>query len=335
MHEGKSVFAALSVLSVLPILTFAGAALAAPVQITVEGTVEFNQIGAPPLGNANPGDDAILTFTIDSDVFVDSVNFPTRGYPIDESSFVLTMGAATIGLQDPFPGGSTPYFAIRDNDPAVDGFFIADSFEFPTGVPLDQTGVVDQFVQDFGVTYGGDALDSLDVLDAFGVYDFTGLSVFSWSVNDGPFNPLGVVFGQLTIGDPPTPPGVPGLLVRKVGNDDTRLRLTFDDASCDGNADHQLVIGFGSDLPASPGGTFLVSDDRCGVSTPYNWQGVPDPSVDPGGLLWFLVLANDGGTTEGSWGTDSDGIERSGPAGDGGSGVCGMTVKDVSNACGQ
>ncbi len=131
---------------------------------------------------------------------------------------------------------------------------------------------------------------------------------------------------------PAPPPGVPGLSVQKFPNDDTRLRLTFDTMTCEGNVGHHLVYGFGSQLPSAPGGTLLVDGSRCLVASPYTWVDVP---VDPSDLLWFLVLANDGGTIEGSWGLDGAGSERQGPGAGGSSGVCGISAKDTANACGR
>ena len=46
------------------------------------------------------------------------------------------------------------------------------------------------------------------------------------------------------------------------------------------------------------------------------------------------MLANDGIETEGSWGTDSAGQERVGPAA-GTSGECGIAEKDLNNTCGH
>lgn len=175
------------------------------VLVTVTGVVEFNQINPPPLGNVNPNDDATLTFIIDSDTFVDSASFPTRGYLIAPASFTLTLGGTTIGLQSPFPLGQFAYFGIRDNDPAVDGFFVSTDVDGPIGVPIDQTGAFEQFRNNFYVTYTGDTLNSLDVLDAVGTYDFTGLTVFNWTVDDGPFQPMGMIFEQLVIDVIPAP----------------------------------------------------------------------------------------------------------------------------------
>jgi hypothetical protein len=182
------------------------------VEVEVTGTVEFNQISAPPLGQAMSNDPATLTFVVDSDNFVDSGTFPTRGYVIDETSFELTLGSVTIGLKDPFPAGETPYFVLRDNDPAVDGFFVATSVDFPTGVPINQEGIFETFRNNYSVTYGGSTLSSLDILGALGTYDFTGLTVFNWTITDGPFDAMLIEFAQMTITPEPT-----GLLLLALG----------------------------------------------------------------------------------------------------------------------
>lgn len=177
----------------------AGPARAVDVEVFVTGVVEFNLIGAPPLGNVEQGDPAMLRFVVDSTSFVNGASFPTRGYDIDQSSFLFDLGSASIDLQSPFPAGATPYFVIRNDDPAVDGFLISTNVAFPVGVPLDQAGGSGQFTNDFSVTYGGATLPSLDILDAVGSYDFTGLTVFNWTIDDGPVNALGIVFSTLSI----------------------------------------------------------------------------------------------------------------------------------------
>jgi hypothetical protein len=88
---------------------------------------------------------------------------------------------------------------IRNNDPAVDGFFVSTNVDNPAGLPLVPVGSLGHFANSFLVTYGGSTLSSLDLLGALGNYDFTGLSVFNWSVDDGPFNPLGIDFVSMTI----------------------------------------------------------------------------------------------------------------------------------------
>ena len=171
------------------------------VEVTITGTVEFNQIGDPPLGDINTGDPVTVTFLVDPESFVDSPSFPTRGYEIDKTSFTFMAGTTEIGLQDPFPGTETPYFVLRDNDPAVDGFFVSTDVNGPIGIPLDQTGIFDQFHLSYSVTYTGDTLSSLEILDAFGTYDFDGLTVFNFTVDDGPFQHLGMIFEEMILAE--------------------------------------------------------------------------------------------------------------------------------------
>ncbi len=169
------------------------------VQITVTGEVDFNSINPPPLGDAEIGEPVTLSFRVDSDVFVNSGLFPTRGYPIDKASFVLDLDGDLLGLQTPFPAGLTPYFVLRNDDPAVDGFMLSTNVNNPNGVPMAQPGIFGAFKQTFYVTYPQTELPSLDILDALGTYDFTGLQVFNWVMEDGAFEPMGVLFESLTI----------------------------------------------------------------------------------------------------------------------------------------
>jgi hypothetical protein len=190
-------------LALLAALMFAASSARADiVTVDITGSVEWNQITAPPLGMAHAGDAAHLSFTIDSSNFVNNPQFPTRGYPIDKDSFKLKFPTFEIGLQSPYPAGQTPYFVIRNNDPQVDGFFVATNTGAFQGVPLNQTGAVTQFANEFHVTYEGTRLSSLDVLGAVGHYDFTGLSVFNWTIDDGPFNPMGILFNEMNISVP-------------------------------------------------------------------------------------------------------------------------------------
>jgi len=313
--------------------------------VTVYGTVEENQIAGAPLGNVQVDDAVTMTLVLNTSNFVDSTNFPVRGYIIEHASYSLELGSEEIGLQDPFPGGETPYFVIRNDDPATDGFFTGSNIDgFNDGNPLDQVGVFGNFRNNFSVSYGNDPWPSLDIVDALGSYDFTGLTVFGWAIDDGPFNPMLIVFESMTVelGVPLTPPAVPDgsdgvpLIVQKNPNNDSVLRLLFDTDSCVGNESHHLIYGFGSQLPTGPAQSFLINGSACTVNgSPFNWLGVPDPSIDSSALLWFLMLANDEATTEGSWGTDSSGAERIGPGAGGVSNECLMELKDLGNVCGQ
>lgn len=168
-------------------------------EVRIEGTVEFNGVSSGPLGQVSSGDSAALTFRVDSDLFVNSPNFPTRGYVIDEGSFSLAFPGGSLGLQNPFQGPLGPLFVLRDNDPAVDGFFVADNVDFPTGVALQIPGSFGPFTNNFSVTYGGDLLSSLDIDGAVGTYEFQGISVFNWTIDDGPFNPVGMIYERMII----------------------------------------------------------------------------------------------------------------------------------------
>ena len=170
-------------------------------QVTVTGTVEYNQVHSGALAGVSAGDPVTLSFRVRSDEFTDSMTYPTRGYAIDPASYALTLGSVTVGLQDPYPGGQTPFFVLRNNDPAVDGFFIANNnVDVPwPGLPLSETGAFGPFESHMQVGYTGETLSSLDILDAVGVYDYTGLTNFYFTVNDGGFEPIGLLFGQLEI----------------------------------------------------------------------------------------------------------------------------------------
>lgn len=167
-------------------------------EIEVNGRVEFNSIGSGPFSTVGVGEQATLSFRVDSDHFIDSPSFPTRGYLIDKTSWALAFESGTASLQNPY-SGPNPMFVLRDNDPAVDGFLVSTSVDFPQGVPLAIAGIFGPFENSFHVTYGGEELSSLDIAGAVGHYDFTGLTVFNWTIDDGPFNPLGLIFEDMTV----------------------------------------------------------------------------------------------------------------------------------------
>ena len=101
--------------------------------------------------------------------------------------------------------------------------------------------------------------------------------------------------------------------------------VTWDAAHCP-SAGYHLVYGYGSSL-ASWG----VEGGLCSLGTAGTalWTDIPTPSAAQR-FLWFVVVGDDGGHTEGSWGVTSLGTERGGT---GASGVCGMTAKDTSGSC--
>jgi hypothetical protein len=187
----------------------ASAAHAATVQVDVVGSVDFNGLNFGQFRRqvAPSGTPATMSFQMDSDVFLNG-SFPTRGYPINPASFTLTIGAASTGMPNPYPVGDTPYFILRDNDPAVDGFLLGSHPDvgFPNGVWTAEPAAIDPtFHALFHATYGGSTLSSLDILDAVGSYDFTGLTVFNWGLDDAGNQPLGLIFDYFTISVIPSP----------------------------------------------------------------------------------------------------------------------------------
>lgn len=291
-------------IAILSALLVAGAVEAGPlVEVTVQGTVEFNGITAPPLGDADPGEPITVHFVVDAAKFTDSPSFPTRGYEIDKSTFSISFPSSSIGLQSPFPGGQKPYFVLRNNDPAVDGFLISTSYDFPLGVPLNQTGVFGKFVHNWYVTYDGTTLPSLDILDALGVYTFDGLTVFNWSVEDGPAQPMGVLFEQLEIalsGAPgeASPPALAADQMKAAWLPAVQRIEVHYTPACDASS-HTIYYG-----PLDDVSSYGYSGARCSIGTSGSAQFVP-----PAGSLFFLVVGTDG-TREGSYGHDGDGTER-------------------------
>lgn len=184
-------------------LLFVSAAQADIFDVTVEGSVFFNGIGSPPLDGVSAGDSAVMSFQVDSAVFQNGAG-NTRGYEIIQSSFSLTFGGdISVGLLNPFPAGQTPYFTLADGIPVSDRFWVSTSPDSPGGVPLEQTPVN----VDIDLGYTGSTLSSLDIADAVGVYDFTGLTSFAYNLwQVFPDNVvLGVDFSSLTIATPAPP----------------------------------------------------------------------------------------------------------------------------------
>jgi hypothetical protein len=146
------------------------------VSVSITGTVIFNGISDPPLSGVGFGQTANMSFTVDSNVFMDGIPGDTRGYEIIPSSFSLAFDTINVGLLNPLPG--TAYFTLVDGFPVSDGFFVATSNISPGGVPLEQ----EPYFANVDLGYTGNTLSSLDILDAVGVYDFGGLTRFSYSI---------------------------------------------------------------------------------------------------------------------------------------------------------
>lgn len=205
-----------TMLAALALTALPAAAMLAGNDVLVEihGDVYGNQINSGDFANVNAGETVTYSFQLSSSVFTDGT-LSRRGYHIDLSTFNLAFsGGTVVHAQDPYPAGFTPMFVLRDGDPVADGFFITDASVdgFDNGMATDQAGVFGNFVTGFSVSYGGDALGSLDILDALGDYDYTGLTVFGMGIDDGPAESvLGIDFVSMSISQIPAPSTLLGL----------------------------------------------------------------------------------------------------------------------------
>lgn len=184
------------------VAVLAGPAHATPVSVEIKGTVEFNQIRQGVLARTivPAGSPVSITFLLDSDNFVNSGTFPVRGYVINNPSFKFMAGTAMTELQNPFPAGQVPYFVLRNNDPAVDGFYLSTLVDGPIGVPLNAPAQIDPyFISQFSVGYLGTTLTSLNIEDALGTFNYTGLTNFNFVLNDAGFDAMGIEFIRMDI----------------------------------------------------------------------------------------------------------------------------------------
>jgi hypothetical protein len=175
------------------------------VRITTTGVVDYNVIGGSMAGIPS-GAPVSMSFDVDSAVFTDSVLFPTRGYHILLDTFSMTVNGVAVPIVNPQTDG-TAYFVLRNNDPAVDGFFISTgSVDLPFPVAVRITGLNPVHELNFSRTFNnGTPFPSLNILDCLGTYDQTNLSVYSWSIGRFGNNGAEYVFQQTTIAVVPEP----------------------------------------------------------------------------------------------------------------------------------
>ena len=170
----------------------------------MRGLVIQNLITTAPLNGVPVGNTGVMSFTVDSNNFVEGIPGDLRSYPINLASFALTFqpSGVSVGLANPVPAGQTPYFTLVDGFPVSDGFFVSTSTVSPGGVPLSQSPL--QANLDLG--YNGTTLSSLNILNAFGTYNFNGLTRFGFNLwQQFPDNVrLNMDFQQMTITPEPT-----------------------------------------------------------------------------------------------------------------------------------
>jgi uncharacterized repeat protein (TIGR01451 family) len=114
-----------------------------------------------------------------------------------------------------------------------------------------------------------------------------------------------------------SPPPVPDdMSADRVTVDGSEISVVWNEVCSPAGA--KIVYG-----PLDQVSSYAVSGSVCGISNPEVWTAVP------AGSLWFLVISDDGGEIESSWGQASGG-ERNGLTG---SGTCGSTAKDIGEVC--
>ncbi len=138
---------------------------------------------------------------------------------------------------------------------------------------------------------------------------------------------------------PGTPDGTGGsdpLAVAKApaGPFPDRLVVSWDADVCADDAGYELLFGKDSDLPSTFTGTYGLLGQVCSIGTSGAFAWTTPPAPASGSFVWFLVVAHDAVTVEGSWGRNSGGVERKGPGAGGASGSCKPT-KNLTNTCGQ
>jgi hypothetical protein len=180
-------------------------AAAVGVHVEIHGSVDYNVIRGDLTGIAS-GAPVVLGFDVDSTDYVSSSNYPTRGYRIDLASFDMNFGGVHIGLDNPQPYADA-YFVLRDNDPAVDGFFMSQgSVDYPLSLSMHVPGLAPEHEFDFSRTFSNSTtLHSLDILDAVGTYGFENMSSYLWTI--GRFGNPGaeVVYESISITAVPEP----------------------------------------------------------------------------------------------------------------------------------
>jgi hypothetical protein len=181
------------------------------VQIDVTGNVAFNVIQGNMVG-VQLGDPVMMSFRVDSNVFVNSTRFPTRGYNMILNSFSMTVGGRPVPIVNPQPSGQTAYFVLRNNDPVVDGFLLTTNVDAQLPVSVNIIGLTPIHDLTYVTTYNGDFLSSLNILDAIGTYGHTGLNTDEWDI--GRFGNPGAIysFQSMRISLVPEPPSL-GLLM--------------------------------------------------------------------------------------------------------------------------
>ncbi len=180
----------------------AAPAVADIVRVECIGEVEFTQVSFGEFADVISGDPVIATWLVDSEDYMDHPTFGVRAYPLILGSMEVTIGSVgPIAMVDPQPFGRTAYFNMRNADPVADGFFLdcnTDYDVWPVQIMVP-ANIDPYFGFKWTIGYEGDTFDSLDIVDAVGTYDFTGLTSFYTGLMDAFADAMGFIPSQTII----------------------------------------------------------------------------------------------------------------------------------------
>lgn len=131
----------------------------------------------------------------------------------------------------------------------------------------------------------------------------------------------------------PGPPRVPySVTPTKITTATQGTNMTFNwDVSNCASTNYHILYGQGANIATLATASPTVTGSACtiGTSGTYTWNSAPSPAS--GAYLWFLIIGDNGSTTEGSWGQTSGGAEEGLTTA---SSQCTCTVKNTSASCG-
>ena len=248
----------------------------------------------------------------------------------------LVVSSASTGLT------STPFLSNLPPGSTLNKHLLLGTAGFaalPCAPALDTT-LPDNFLGLFGDTIQWHTYAASRLAYGLGGLPTDGVNSLQQGGAVGPNSPTNFADVTCSVDASPTsPPGVPegiagtAMTVGPV-NGAGEFDVFWDDTTCANPGTHSILWGQGSDLPAAPGGTYLLSGSVCGIgnTSPFLWSGSP-VATDGSGLIWWLMVTQSG-AVEGPWGSDGA-AERDGAGPGGSSAECLVTTKSLANACGQ
>ena len=172
---------AFSLLAPLALCGLTSIASAATVKVKILASVDYCVISGA-LAPVPDGAPVVMEFNVDSTNFLNSASYPTRGYAVDLTSFSLSVGGVNVPIVN--PQSPQCWFVLRDNDPAVDGFFISrGGVEVPFYWQVNIPGLTAVHELDFSRGFNnGSPFSSLDILGELGFYDFSNMASYQFTI---------------------------------------------------------------------------------------------------------------------------------------------------------